>query len=152
MNRKSQLSFALMALAALMGAASVILTAGSAEAATAHSKKGVKTTAKVRTGTEIGNTTLPPGEYRVNITPASDGSSDPTVQFSAAYNPYGNEGFPPYEEVVVLTVQASMVDLRAPAARTELIFTQGDSTKATALEIHGNITEYVFGAMITAAA
>jgi hypothetical protein len=38
------------------------------------------------------------------------------------------------------------------AARTELIFTQGDSTKATALEIHGNITEYVFGAMITSAA
>lgn len=82
----------------------------------------------------------------MKITPACDASGDPTVQFSILYNPYGDDFTPPYDEVVVLTVQASMVDLRAPAASTELIPTSGDNNKASALEIRGNSTEYVFGA------
>jgi hypothetical protein len=85
----------------------------------------------------------------VKITPASNGSGDPTVQFSILYNPYGDDFNPPYDEVVVLTVQASMVDLRAPAANTELIPTSDRNNKTSALEIRGNSTEYVFGAKIT---
>jgi hypothetical protein len=49
----------------------------------------------------------------------------------------------------VLTVQASTVDLRAPAANTELIPTSDRNNKTSALEIRGNSTEYVFGAKIT---
>jgi hypothetical protein len=145
MNHKSTRAFALTTLATLIVAAGVILTADSAQAATAHSNKVVKTTVSIRTATEIGNTTLGPGKYRVKITPASDGSGDPTVQFSIAYNPYGDETNL-NEEAVVLTVQASMIDLRAPAANTELILTSDDSQKASALEIRGNSTGYVFGA------
>jgi hypothetical protein len=73
----------------------------------------------------------------------------PTVQFSILYNPYGDDFNPPYDEVVVLTVQASTVDLRAPAANTELIPTSDCNNKTSALEIRGNSTEYVFGAKIT---
>ena len=145
MNCKSTLSLVLKALATLIVTASVMLTASSVQAATAHNNKVVKTTINLRTATQIGNTTLSPGKYRVKIMPASDRSGDPTVQFSIAYNPYGDEGFPPFEEEVVLTVQASMVDLRAPAASTELIPTSADNNKASALEIRGNNTEYVFG-------
>jgi hypothetical protein len=145
MNHKSTLAFAPMTLATLIVVASVMLTADSAQAATARSNKVLKTTIHLRTASQIGNTTLSPGKYRVKITPASIGSGDPTVQFSIAYNPYGEEGFPPFEEEVVLTVQASMVDLRAPAASTELIPTSADNNKASALEIRGNSTEYVFG-------
>ena len=145
MNYKSTLAFALMTLAALIVVASVMLTADSAQAATTHSNKVLKTTISLRTASQIGNTTLSPGKYRVKITPASSGSGDPTVQFSIAYSPYGNDGLPLYEEEVVLTVQASMVDLRAPAASTELIPTSADNNKASALEIRGNSTEYVFG-------
>jgi hypothetical protein len=145
MNHKSTLAFALMTLATLIVVASVMLTADSAQAATARSNKVLKTTIHLRTTSQIGNTTLSPGNYRVKITPASSGSGDPTVQFSIAYNPYGEEGFPPFEEEVVLTLQASMVDLRAPAASTELIPTSADSNKASALEIRGNSIEYVFG-------
>ncbi len=152
MNRKSILSLVLTTLATLIVTASVMLGASSAEAATAHNNEIVKTTVNVRTAIEIADTTLSPGKYRVEITPASDSSSDPTVQFLIVYNPYGDENNPPYEEEVALTVQASKKDLGAPAARTELILTPGDSTKATALEIRGNSTEYVFGAMITSAA
>ena len=81
----------------------------------------------------------------MKITPTSNGSGDPTVQFSILRNPYGDDFNPPYDEVVVLTVQASIVDLRAPAASTELIPTSADSNKASALEIRGNSIEYVFG-------
>jgi len=151
-NRKSPLSLILTALATLMVMASVILTASSAQAARGHNNKVVKTTINIRTSTKIGNTTLAPGKYRVKITPASDASGDPTVQFSILHNPYGNDFSPPYDEVVVLTVQASMMDLRAPTAGTELILTSCDNNKATALEIRGNSTEYVFGAKIAAAA
>ena len=145
MNQKSTLAFALMTLATLLVVASVILSADSAQAATARSNKGLKTTIHLRTASQIGNTTLSPGKYRVKITPASSGSGGPTVQFSIAYNPYGEEGFPPFEEEVVLTVQATVVDLRAPAASTNLIPTSADNNKASALEIRGNSTEYVFG-------
>ena len=85
----------------------------------------------------------------MKITPASNGSGDPTVQFSIFRNPYGDDFNPPYDEVVVLTVQASMVDLRAPAANTEVIPTSDRNSKASVLEIRGNSTEYVFGAKIT---
>ena len=145
MNRKSTLSLVLTALATLIVTASVMLTASSAQAATARSNKVLKTTIHLRTTSQIGNTTLSPGKYRVKITPASSGSGDPTVQFSIAYNPYGDDFNPPYEEEVVLTVQASMVDLRAPAASAELMPTSADSNKASALEIRGNSIEYVFG-------
>jgi hypothetical protein len=151
MNRKSIVSLVLTTLATLIVTAGVMLGASSAQAATAHNNKVVKTTVNVRTAIEIADTTLSPGKYRVKITPPSDSSGDPTVQFSILHNPYGDDFNPPYEEVVVLTVQASMVDLRAPAASTELIATSGDN-KASALEIRGNSTEYVFGAMITSAA
>jgi hypothetical protein len=151
MNRKSTLSLVLTALATLIVTASVMLTASSAQAATAHNNKVVKTTINLRTATQIGNTTLSPGKYRVKILPASDRSGDPTVQFSILYSPYGDIN-PPYDEEVVLTVQASMVDLRAPAASTELIHTSGDDNKASALEIRGNSTEYVFGAKTASAA
>jgi len=151
MNRKSKLSLVLTALATLIVTASVMLTASSAQAATAHNNnnKVVKTTIILRTATQIGNTTLSRGKYRVKITPASNGSGDPTVQFSILYNPYGDDFNPPYDEVVVLTVQASMVDLRAPAANTEVFPASDRNNKASALEIRGNSTEYVFGAKIT---
>ncbi len=152
MNRKSILSLVLTTLATLIVTASVMLGASSARAATAQNNKVVKTTINLRTATQIGNTTLSPGKYRVKIMPASDRSGDPTVQFSILYNPYGDAFNPPYDEVVVLTVQASMVDLRAPAASTELIPISGDDNKASALEIRGNSTEYVFGAKTTSAA
>jgi hypothetical protein len=152
MNRKSILSLVLTTLATLIVTASVMLGASSARAATAHNNKVVKTTINLRTATQIGNTTLSPGKYRVKIMPASDRSGDPTVQFSILYNPYGDDFNPPYDEVVVLTVQASMVDLRAPAASTELIPTSGDDNKVSALEIRGNSTEYVFGAKTASAA
>lgn len=152
MNHKSTLAFALTTLATLIVAASVVLTADSAQAAIAHSNKVLKTTISLRTATQIGNTTLSPGKYRVKIRPASDVSGDPTVQFSILYNPYGDDFNPPYDEVVVLTVQASRVDLRAAAATTELIPTSGDDHKASALEIRGNSTEYVFGVMTASAA
>ena len=45
-----------------------------------------------------------------------------------------------------------MVDLRAPAAGTELIPASGDNNKASALEIRDNSAEYVFGAKIATAA
>jgi hypothetical protein len=145
MNHKSTLAFALTTLAALIVVASVMVTVDSAQAATARSNKVLKTTIHLRSESQIGNATLSPGKYGVKITPASSGSGDPTVQFSIAYNPYLEEGFPPFEEEVVLTVQASMVDLRAPAASTELIPTSADNNKASALEFRGNSTEYVFG-------
>jgi hypothetical protein len=87
MNSKSKISFARTMLAALIVAASVILTGGSAQAATAHSNKVVKTTISLRTAIQIGNTILSPGKYRVKITPASNGSGDPTVQFSILTTP-----------------------------------------------------------------
>jgi hypothetical protein len=149
MNRKSTLSLVLTTLATLIVTATVMLTASSAQAATVHNNKVVRTTISLRTATQIGNTTLSRGKYRVKITPASNGSGDPTVQFSILYSPYGDDFNPPYDEVVVLTVQASMVDLRAPAANTELIPTSDRNNKASALEIRGNSTEYVFGAKIT---
>jgi hypothetical protein len=152
MNRKLTLSLVLRTLATLIVTASVMLGASSAQAATAHNNKIVKTTVNVRTAIEIADTTLSPGKYRVKVTAPSDSSSDPTVQFSILHNPYGDDFNPPYDEVVVLIVQASMVDLRAPAASTELIPTSGDDNKASALEIRGNSTEYLFGAMITSAA
>jgi hypothetical protein len=152
MNRKSTLSLVLTALATLIVTASVMLTASSAQAATAHNNKVVKTTINLRTATQIGNTTLSPGKYRVKILPASDRSGDPTVQFSILQNPYGDDFNPPYEELVVLTVQASLVDLHGPAASTELVPASGDHNEASALEIRGSSTEYVFGAMITSAA
>jgi hypothetical protein len=153
MNRKLTLSLVLTTLATLIVTASVMLGASSAQAATPHNNnKVVKTSINLRTATQIGNTTLSPGKYRVKIIPASDRSGDPTVQFSILYNPYGDDFNPPYEEVVVLTVQASMVDLRAPAASTELIPTSGDDNKASALEIRGNSKEYVFGAKTASAA
>ena len=152
MNHKSTLAFAPMTLATLIVVASVMLTADSVHAATGHRNKVLKTTIHLRTASQIGNTTLSPGEYRVKITPASSGSGDATVQFSIAYNPYGEDGFPPFEEEVVLTVQASMVDLRAPAASTELIPTSADNSKASALEIRDKSTEYVFGDKTNSAA
>jgi hypothetical protein len=152
MNRKSALSLVLTTLATLIVTANVMLGGSSAQAATAHNNKVVKTTINLRTATQIGNTTLSPGKYRVKILPASDRSDDPTVQFSILHNPYGDDFNPPYDEVVVLTVQASMVDLRAPAASTELIPTSGDDNKASALEIRGNSTEYAFGAKTASAA
>jgi hypothetical protein len=152
MNRKSTLSLLPTTLATLIVTSSVMLGATSAQAATAHNNKVVKTTINLRMATQIGNTTLSPGKYRVKVMPASDRSGDPTVQFSILYNPYGDDFNPPYEEVVVLTVQASIVDLSAPAASTELIPTSGDDKKASALEIRGNSTEYVFGAKTTSAA
>ena len=85
----------------------------------------------------------------MKITPASDESGDPTVQFSILHNPHGDDFNPPYEEVVVLTVQASMVDLRAAAASTELIPSSGDDHKASALEIRGNSTDDRRGGEIT---
>jgi len=144
MNRKSKLSFALTAVATLIVVTTVILTIGSAQAATAHNKV-VKTTVMIQTATQIGNTTLSPGKYRVRITPPSNESGDATVEFSILHNPYGDDFNPPYDEVLVLTAKASMVDLRAPAASTELIPTSGDDSQASALEIRGNGTEYVFG-------
>jgi hypothetical protein len=152
MNRKSILSLLLTTIATLIVTASVMLGASSLQAATAHNSKIVKTTVNVRRAIEIADTTLSPGKYRVKITPPSDSSSDPTVQFSILHNPYGDDFNPPYDEVVVLTVQASLVDLRAPAASTELVPASGDDNKASALEIRGNSTQYVFGAMITSAA
>ena len=148
MNRESTLSLVLTALATLIVTASVMVTASSAQAATAHNNKVVRTTISLRTATQIGNTTLSRGKYRVKITPASNGSGDPTVQFSILYSPYGDVN-PPFDEVVVLTVQASMVDLRAPAANTELIPTSDRNNNASALEIRGNNTEYVFSAKTT---
>jgi hypothetical protein len=145
MNRKSTLLLALKTLATLIVAATVVLTSGLAQAAAAHNKRPVKTNISLRTTTQIGNTTLSPGRYRVKITPASDASVDPTVQFSTLHNPYGDDFNPPYDEVVVLTVHASMVDLRAPAASTELIPASTDSNSAGALEIRGSSTKYVFG-------
>jgi hypothetical protein len=44
-------------------------------------------------------TRLSPGKYRVKITPASDESGNPTVQFSILHNPYGDDSNPPNEEV-----------------------------------------------------
>jgi hypothetical protein len=148
MNRKSTLSLLLTTLATLIVTATVMLEASSAQAATAHNNKVVKTTIKLRTATQIGNTTLSPRQYRVKITPASDASGDPTVQFSILYNPYGDETNL-NEEEVVLTVQASMKDLGAPAANTELTPTSDPNNKASALKIRGNSTEYVFGDKIT---
>ena len=152
MNRKSTLSLLLTTLATLIVTATVMLGASSAQSATAHHNKVVKTTIKLRTATQIGNTTLSPGKYRVKIISASDRSGDPTVQFSILHNPYGDDFNPPYDEVIVLTLQASMVDLRAPAASTELIPTSGDDNKASALEIRGNSTEYVFSVTTPSAA
>ena len=152
MNRKSILSLLLTTIATLIVTASVMLGLSSAQAATAHNNKIVKTTVNIRTAIKIADTTLSPGKYRVKITPPSGSSSDPTVQFSILQNPYGDDFNPPYEEVVVLTVQASLVDLRAPAASTELVPASGEDNEATALEIRGSSTEYVFGAMITSAA
>lgn len=150
MNCKSTLSLVLTAIATLVLAVSVMHTASSAQAATAHNKKAVKTNISLRTATQIGNTTLSPGKYRVKIKPASD-AGDPTVQFSILYNPYGDNFNPPYDELVVLTVQASTAELRAPAASTEL-FTSGNGNMASALTIRGSSTEYVFGAQTTSAA
>ena len=148
MNSKSKILLT-GTLATLIVTASVILTAGSAQTAPRQNDKVLRTTISLRTATQIGNTTLSPGKYRVKITPASDASGDPTVQFSILHNPYGDDFNPPYDEVVILAVQASTVDLRAPAVSTELIPTSGDNNKATALEIRGNSTEYVLGAKIT---
>lgn len=144
MNRKSTLSLALKTLATLMVAASVMLAAGSAQAGTAHNHKVVKTTITLRTATQIGNTTLSPGKYMVKITLPSDASGDPTVQFSILQDSYAGDDVT-YDEVVVLTLQASIVDLHAPAASTKLIPALGDNNKARALEIRGNSTQYVFG-------
>ena len=146
MNSKSARLLLLTTLITLIVTASVMLGASSVNATTAHDNKVVKTTLNLRTAIQIGNTTLSPGKYMVKIVPASDRSGDPKVQFFTLHNPYGDDFNPPYEEVVVLTVQASMVDLRAPAASTGLIPTSGDDNKASALEIRGNSTEYVFGA------
>jgi len=134
-------------LATLIVTASVILTAGSAQTATRQDNKVLRTTISLRTATQVGNTTLSPGKYRVTITPAS-ASEDPTVQFSIPYNPYGDETNL-NEEEVILTVQASMKDLSVPAANTELIPTSDRNNKASALEIRGYSNEYVFGAKIT---
>ena len=95
--------------------------------------------------TQIGNTTLSPGKYRVKITPATNGIGDSVVQFFRLYSQYGNDFNPPYDELLVLTVNASIVDLRAPAASTELVPASDDINKASALEIRGNSTEYIFG-------
>ena len=152
MNRKSILSLLLTTIATLIVTASVTLGPSSAQAATAHNNKIVKTTVNIRTAIKIADTTLSPGKYRVKITSPSDSSSHPTVQFSILQNPYGDDSNPPYEEVVVLAVQASLVDLRAPAASTGLVPASGDDNEASALEIRGSSTEYVFGAMITSAA
>ena len=61
MNRKSTLSLVLTALATLIVTASVMLTASSAQAAPAHNNKVLKTTISLRTSTQMGNTTLSPG-------------------------------------------------------------------------------------------
>jgi hypothetical protein len=142
MNRKSTLSLALTTLATSMVAVSFMLAAGSAQAGSAHNHKLVKTAITLRTATQIGNTTLTPGKYRVKITPTADASDDPTVQFSILPD-YDDELNPTYDDVVV-TVQASTVDLTAPAARTKLVPASGDNNKARALEIRDNSTEYVF--------
>src|SRR5215467_11449211 len=84
MNRKSVLSLSIMALAAWL----FMFSATSVQAATSNNKKDVKTTVKIRTTTQIGSTTLSPGKYSVKIAPASDGRSDPTVQFSIVSNTY----------------------------------------------------------------
>lgn len=151
MNSKSTFSLALIALAMLIVMTSAILTTDSAQAATAHNKTIVKTTVRLRVATQIANTTLSPGKYKVKIVPASNGSGDPTLQFSIGYNPYGDETNPDEDEIV-LTVQASTVDMRTPAARTELISTSADNNKASALEIRGSNTEYLFGSKTTSAA
>jgi hypothetical protein len=146
MNSKSKLLMT-GTLATLIVTASVILTAGSAQTAPRQNNKVLRTTISLRTATQVGNTTLSPGKYRVKITPAS-ASGDPTVQFSIPYNPYGDETNL-NEEEVVLTAQASMKDLSVPAANTELIPTSDRNNKASALEIRGHSNEYVFGAKIT---
>jgi hypothetical protein len=152
MNRKSILSLLLATIATLIVTASVMVGPSSAQAATAHNNKIVKTTVNIRTAIKIADTTLSPGKYRVKITPAF-GQFQPSD--STAFdlsNPYGDDFNPPYEEVVVLTVRASLVDLRSPAASTELVPASGDDNEASTLEIRGGSTEYVFGAMITSAA
>ena len=145
MNRKLNVSLVLIALAILIVTTNVIFVASSAHAASSHTKKDVKTTIRLRMATQIGSTTLPPGKYTVKITAASDASDNSTVQFSILQNPYGDDFNPPYDEVVVLSVKASVMELGAPAASTELIPTSGDNNKASALEIRGNSAEYVFG-------
>ena len=147
MNRKSVLSLSIMALAAWL----FMFSATSVQAATSNNKKDVKTTVKIRTTTQIGSTTLSPGKYSVKIAPASDGRSDPTVQFSIVSNTYGDE-LAPYQEEVVLTVQASITELAAPATTTEMILSSSDGNKAIALKIRGKNTEYVFDAKTASAA
>jgi hypothetical protein len=130
MNHKSTLAFALTKLATLIVAASVVLTAGSVQAAAAHKNPASENGHHPPSGHSNWGHDLSPGKYRVKITPAPDESGDPTVQFSILHNPYGDDFNPPYEEVVVLT-KASMVDLRAPAVSTELIPSSGDDHKAS---------------------
>jgi hypothetical protein len=155
MNRKSTLSLALMILAASIVATSLMLPVGSAQAASPDHKV-VKTTISVRTSTQIGNMTLSPGTYRVRIMPESDATGHIMVQLSILGSADVDDSNPTYEETVVpiptqdevavLMLKTSTVNLPAPAASTRLIPTSGDNNKASALEIRGSTTRYVFSA------
>jgi hypothetical protein len=152
MKEKSTLAFMLTTLATLVIVAAVMLTAGPAYAATRPAMEVVKL--KVGAPTEVGGQTLEPGNYKVNIIPDSSDASDPTVQFSEVVeDDYVAEGLSPYAEQVLLTVQSSVRDLGAPAARTELIPSSADnSNMANSLQIRGRSTEYVFSANAASAA
>jgi hypothetical protein len=149
MNRKSLPSLSLVSFIAWLLAANALLAGTSALGAPSHSKD-VKTTVTIRTATQIGSTTLSPGKYAVKVTAASKGMRDSIVQFSVVENTYGDE-LDPYEEEVVLTVQASVTNLAAPATSTEVILSASDH-KAIALKIRGKSTEYVFDAKTASAA
>lgn len=130
----------------------VLLVRRSTQAATVQTPRIVNATVNIGMPTEIAGTTLQPGKYTVKISAASDDSSDPTVEFSEmVYDPYVQEGLSPYVPEVVLTVQSATQDLGAPAANTGLI-TSEDSNSASALEIRGSSTEYVFGTTTASAA
>jgi hypothetical protein len=134
---------------AMILTATLTLAARSAEAATATAQKPLTATITINMATLIGDTTLPPGTYDVKITPSSDNSNDPTVQFSRfSYVVNPADGVSP-EDDEVLTVEATAKDLGAPAAITGVIVT-GDN-EGGGLEIRGRSTEYLFDSSIVRA-